>query len=54
MKSAINNYKTTVAGFVIIGIATYGLFEGKMTNEIAGALYAGGIGLIASKDGDKK
>lgn len=54
MKKILENYKTTVAGFVIIGIATYGLFEGKMTNEIAGALFAGAIGLIASKDGDKK
>ena len=54
MKSAINNYKTTVAGFAMIGIAAYGLFEGKISGEVFSALCMGAIGLIASKDGDKK
>jgi len=54
MKSAINNYKTTVAGFGMIAIAAYGLLEGKLTGEVFSALCIAGIGLIASKDGDKK
>jgi hypothetical protein len=54
MKNAINNYKTTVAGFGMIIIASYALFEGKISPEIFSALCFGALGLIASKDGDKK
>lgn len=54
MKSVINNWKTTLMGFTVMGIAAYALFEGKINAEVFSGLCALAIGLLASKDGDKK
>ena len=55
MKNAKRNWQTTMAGILALAMSGMSIWQdpGRAADPVVVAAIAGGIGLIAAKDGDK-
>jgi hypothetical protein len=55
MKTAKRNWKTTITGMLMLALAGVGIWQDpvRASDPTVIAAIAGGVGLIAAKDGDK-